>query len=64
MVNKYKNLQQVVLIQRQYKLLKLSLAYTNKLMDNRQIIVYKTVMKDIIPYDSKINTFTFHHEKI
>jgi len=64
MVNKYINLQQLVLVQRQYKLLQSSMKSTKKLMYNRKIIVYKTPMKDIIIYNSKNNDFTFHHEKI
>ena len=63
MVNKYKNLQQLVLIQRQYKLLQSSMKFTKYLLYNRKIIVYKPPMKDIIIYNSN-NDFTFHHEKI
>lgn len=64
MVNKYKNLQQLILVQRQYKLLQSSIKFTNNLLYSRKIIVYKPPMKDIIIYNSKNNDFTFHHEKI
>ena len=65
MANKYRNLQQLILYQKQYKLLQSSIKYTKELMyNNRKIIVYTPPIKDIIAYDSKINLFTFHHEKI
>jgi len=64
MVNKYKNLQQLILVQKQYKLLQSSMKFTKNLLYNRKIIVYKPPMKDIIIYNSKNNDFTFHHEKI
>lgn len=65
MANKYRNLQQLILFQKQYKLLQSSIKYTKELMyNNRQIIVYTPHIKDIIAYDSKKNHFTFHPEKI
>jgi len=65
MANKYRNLQQLILFQKQYKLLQSSIKYTKELMyNNKKIIVYTPPTKDIIAYDSKINLFTFHQEKI
>ena len=52
MVNKYKNLQQLVLVQRQYKLLQSSMKFTKDLLYDRKIVVYKPQMKDIIIYNS------------
>ena len=64
MANKYRNLQQLILFQKQYKLLQSSIKYTKELMYNRKIIEYTPPIKDIIAYDSKNNNFTFHPEKI
>jgi|SaaInlV_150m_DNA_3_1039698.scaffolds.fasta_scaffold15640_2 hypothetical protein len=73
MVNKYKNLQQLVLIQKQHKLLRTSIKeilYNNKIIIykpltyNNKIIIYKPLTSNVIAYDSKKDTFIFHHEKI
>lgn len=61
MVNKYKNLQQLVLIQKQYKLLRTSI---KEILYNNKIIIYKPLTSNVIAYDSKKDTFIFHHEKI
>jgi hypothetical protein len=64
MVNKYKNLHQLIFIQKQYRLFQSSIKTTKELLHNRKIIVYKPPVTDIIIHHSKNNDFTFHREKI